>query len=133
MMHLGHVQDQYEATKMDSANLALVFAPNLLRQEVDDISSIINTGKQSSIIDTLVEQREWVFDPYPAEEEEEEEEQQQQGGVAVREDPGELEDQVPDTPIQTQEEFENDVVLEDSPPGYHEGPRATIAVTDVKS
>lgn len=82
MMHLGRVQDQYEATKMDSVNLALVFAPDLLRKEVDDISSIINTGKQSSIIDTLIEQREWVFDPYPVEddEEEEDEEEEESGG-----------------------------------------------------
>jgi hypothetical protein len=52
---------------MDSANLAICFAPNLLRQEVNDLTSIINTGKQSSIIDTLIEQQEWVFDPYPEE------------------------------------------------------------------
>ncbi|GJJ73068.1 hypothetical protein EMPS_05426 [Entomortierella parvispora] len=135
MMHLGRVQDQYEATKMDSANLALVFAPNLLRQEVDDISSIINTGKQSSIIDTLIEQREWVFDPYPPEEEEEEEEhQQQQGGAIVGEDTGELEDPVQEcTPIQTQGAFGKDALFEDSPPDYQENPRATVAVTDVKS
>ncbi|KAI8601464.1 Rho GTPase activation protein [Dissophora ornata] len=75
MMHLGRVQDQYHTTKMDSANLAICFAPNLLRQEVDDLTSIINTGKQSSIIDTLIEQREWVFDPYPEEDEEVEGEQ----------------------------------------------------------
>ncbi|KAF9190183.1 Rho GTPase-activating protein 21 [Haplosporangium sp. Z 767] len=74
MMHLGRVQDQYHTTKMDSANLAICFAPNLLRQEVNDLTSIINTGKQSSIIDTLIEQREWVFDPYPEEDEDEIEE-----------------------------------------------------------
>ncbi|KAF9998214.1 Rho GTPase-activating protein 21 [Entomortierella chlamydospora] len=73
MMHLGHVQDQYQTTKMDSANLAICFAPNLLRQEVDDLTSIINTGKQSSIVDTLIEQREWIFDPYPEDDEGEEE------------------------------------------------------------
>ncbi|KAG0343099.1 Rho GTPase-activating protein 21 [Podila horticola] len=73
MMHLGHVQDEYQTTKMDSANLAICFAPNLLRQEVDDLTSIINTGKQSSIVDTLIEQREWVFDPYPEDDEEDEE------------------------------------------------------------
>ncbi|KAG0263657.1 Rho GTPase-activating protein 21 [Mortierella polycephala] len=78
MMHLGHVQDQYHTTKMDSANLAICFAPNLLRQEVDDLTSIINTGKQSSIIDTLIEQREWIFDPYPEEDEEEIEEELQE-------------------------------------------------------
>ncbi|KAF9971833.1 hypothetical protein BGZ73_005126 [Actinomortierella ambigua] len=72
MMHLGRVQDHYQYTKMDSANLAICFAPNLLRQEVDDLTSIINTGKQSSIVDTLIEQREWIFDPYPTEEDEEE-------------------------------------------------------------
>ncbi|KAF9113006.1 hypothetical protein BGX27_002402, partial [Mortierella sp. AM989] len=71
MMHLGRVQDQYQTTKMDSANLAICFAPNLLRQEVDDITSIINTGKQSSIVDTLIEQRDWIFDPYPEDDEEE--------------------------------------------------------------
>ncbi|KAG0366976.1 Rho GTPase-activating protein 21 [Gamsiella multidivaricata] len=71
MMHLGRIQDQYHTTKMDSANLAICFAPNLLRQEVNDLTSIINTGKQSSIIDTLIEQREWVFDPYPEDDEEE--------------------------------------------------------------
>ncbi|KAF9433946.1 Rho GTPase-activating protein 21 [Entomortierella beljakovae] len=65
MTHLGHVQDQYQTTKMDSANLAICFAPNLLRQEVDDLTSIINTGKQSSIVNTLIEQQEWIFDPYP--------------------------------------------------------------------
>ncbi|KAF9940762.1 hypothetical protein BGZ65_006224 [Modicella reniformis] len=69
MSHLGRVQDQYHTTKMDSANLAICFAPNLLRQEVDDLTSIINTGKQSSIVDTLIEQREWVFDPYPEDDE----------------------------------------------------------------
>ncbi|KAF9354553.1 Rho GTPase-activating protein 21 [Mortierella sp. AD094] len=69
MMHLGRVQDQYQTTKMDSANLAICFAPNLLRQEVDDLTSIINTGKQSSIVDTLIEQREWIFDPYPEDDE----------------------------------------------------------------
>ncbi|KAF9920559.1 hypothetical protein FBU30_009602 [Linnemannia zychae] len=67
MLHLSRVQDQYATTKMDSANLAICFAPNLLRQEVNDLTSIINTGKQSSIIDTLIEQQEWVFDPYPEE------------------------------------------------------------------
>ncbi|KAF9167701.1 hypothetical protein DFQ26_003489 [Actinomortierella ambigua] len=72
MMHLGRVQDHYQYTKMDSANLAICFAPNLLRQEVDDLTSIINTGKQSSIVDTLIEQREWIFDPYPADDDEEE-------------------------------------------------------------
>ncbi|KAF9903243.1 hypothetical protein BX616_001689, partial [Lobosporangium transversale] len=76
MMHLGRVQDQYQTTKMDSANLAICFAPNLLRQEVNDITSIIHTGKQSSIIDTLIEQRDWVFDPYPEEEGEHQEEQE---------------------------------------------------------
>lgn len=81
MMHLGHIQDQYQTTKMDSANLAICFAPNLLRQEVDDLTSIINTGKQSSIVDTLIEQREWVFDPYPEEDEEDEE-----GGQGEKED-----------------------------------------------
>ncbi|KAG0327640.1 hypothetical protein BGZ99_007221 [Dissophora globulifera] len=81
MEHLGRVQDQYHTTKMDSANLAICFAPNLLRQEVDDLTSIINTGKQSSIIDTLIEQREWVFDPYPEEDEDEEGE----GGVEAGE------------------------------------------------
>ncbi|KAF9979936.1 Rho GTPase-activating protein 21 [Mortierella antarctica] len=75
MMHLGRVQDQYHTTKMDSANLAICFAPNLLRQQVDDMTSIINTGKQSSIIDTLIEQREWIFDPYPEEDEDEDEEE----------------------------------------------------------
>lgn len=65
MTHLGRVQDQYPTTKMDSANLAICFAPNLLRQQVDDLSSIIHTGKQSTIIDALIEQHEWVFDPYP--------------------------------------------------------------------
>ncbi|KAG0036060.1 Rho GTPase-activating protein 21 [Podila clonocystis] len=79
MMHLGHIQDQYQTTKMDSANLAICFAPNLLRQEVDDLTSIINTGKQSSIVDTLIEQREWLFDPYPEDDEEEEEGGQAQG------------------------------------------------------
>ncbi|KAF9963888.1 hypothetical protein BGZ70_007124 [Mortierella alpina] len=77
MMHLGRVQDQYHTTKMDSANLAICFAPNLLRQQVDDLTSIINTGKQSSIVDTLIEQREWIFDPYPEEDEEEEEEEEE--------------------------------------------------------
>ncbi|KAI8350553.1 hypothetical protein B0O80DRAFT_458071 [Mortierella sp. GBAus27b] len=72
MMHLGRVQDEYATTKMDSANLAICFAPNLLRQQVDDLSSIINTGKQSSIIDTLIEQREWVFDPYPEDDDDDE-------------------------------------------------------------
>ncbi|KAG0093592.1 Rho GTPase-activating protein 21 [Podila epicladia] len=81
MTHLGHIQDQYQTTKMDSANLAICFAPNLLRQEVDDLTSIINTGKQSSIVDTLIEQREWVFDPYPEEDEEDE-----QGGQGEKED-----------------------------------------------
>ncbi|KAF9579982.1 hypothetical protein BGW38_003543, partial [Lunasporangiospora selenospora] len=75
MKHLGRVQDQYATTKMDSANLAICFAPNLLRQEVDDLTSIINTGKQSSIIDTMIEQQEWIFDPYPDDDEEEEEEE----------------------------------------------------------
>ncbi|KAG0349616.1 Rho GTPase-activating protein 12 [Podila humilis] len=78
MMHLGRIQGQYQTTKMDSANLAICFAPNLLRQEVDDLTSIINTGKQSSIVDTLIEQREWVFDPYPEDEDEEEDEEQLQ-------------------------------------------------------
>lgn len=70
MLHLSRIQDQYVTTKMDSANLAICFAPNLLRQEVNDLTSIINTGKQSSIIDTLIEQQEWVFDPYPEEDDE---------------------------------------------------------------
>ncbi|KAF9107082.1 hypothetical protein BGX29_007444 [Mortierella sp. GBA35] len=65
MLHLSRVQDQYQTTKM-----AICFAPNLLRQQVDDLTSIINTGKQSSIIDTLIEQQEWVFDPYPEEDDE---------------------------------------------------------------
>ncbi|KAG0050826.1 hypothetical protein BGZ83_004411 [Gryganskiella cystojenkinii] len=86
MAHLGRIQDQYETTKMDSANLAICFAPNLLRQEVDDISSIINTGKQSSIIDTLIEQREWVFDPYPVEEDDEgEDDAGEEGGEGTEE------------------------------------------------
>ncbi|KAF9140514.1 hypothetical protein BGX30_006403 [Mortierella sp. GBA39] len=78
MLHLSRVQDQYQTTKMDSANLAICFAPNLLRQEVDDLTSIINTGKQSSIIDTLIEQQEWVFDPYPEEDDETDEQQQEE-------------------------------------------------------
>ncbi|KAF9574445.1 hypothetical protein EC968_006429 [Mortierella alpina] len=83
MMHLGRVQDQYHTTKMDSANLAICFAPNLLRQQVDDLTSIINTGKQSSIIDTLIEQREWIFDPYPEEDEEEQEDEEEEEEVEV--------------------------------------------------
>ncbi|KAF9277300.1 hypothetical protein BGZ68_009398 [Mortierella alpina] len=86
MMHLGRVQDQYHTTKMDSANLAICFAPNLLRQQVDDLTSIINTGKQSSIIDTLIEQREWVFDPYPEEEEDEEEGEEEEEEKEKEED-----------------------------------------------
>lgn len=84
MLHLSRVQDQYQTTKMDSANLAICFAPNLLRQEVDDLTSIINTGKQSSIIDTLIEQQEWVFDPYPEEEDETGEQQQQVHHAATK-------------------------------------------------
>ena len=125
-MHLGRVQDQYEATKMDSANLALVFAPNLLRQEVDDISSIINTGKQSSIIDTLIEQREWVFDPYPVEddEEEEDEEEEERGGS--------MEEEV-SIPARDQGILEEGVG-ENLPPGYYEGTTGVhLAATDTKS
>lgn len=84
MLHLSRVQDQYQTTKMDSANLAICFAPNLLRQEVDDLTSIINTGKQSSIIDTLIEQQEWVFDPYPEEDDETGEQHQQAHHAATK-------------------------------------------------
>ncbi|KAK5810010.1 Rho GTPase activation protein [Linnemannia elongata] len=92
MLHLSRVQDQYQTTKMDSANLAICFAPNLLRQEVDDLTSIINTGKQSSIIDTLIEQQEWVFDPYP-EEDDETGDQQQQVHHAVTKLPADMVDE----------------------------------------
>lgn len=107
MMHLGHVQDQYQTTKMDSANLAICFAPNLLRQEVDDLTSIINTGKQSSIVDTLIEQREWVFDPYPEDDEEEEEEGG--GGQGDKENAPEQHHQEQDVFVQYETQDEEDV------------------------
>lgn len=106
MTHLGHIQDQYQTTKMDSANLAICFAPNLLRQEVDDLTSIINTGKQSSIIDTLIEQREWVFDPYPEDDEEEEE---VEGGQGERDSEPEQHHQEQDVFVQYETQDEEDV------------------------
>ncbi|KAF9215977.1 Rho GTPase-activating protein 21 [Podila verticillata] len=105
MMHLGHVQDQYQTTKMDSANLAICFAPNLLRQEVDDLTSIINTGKQSSIVDTLIEQREWVFDPYPEDDDEEEE----GGGQGEKENEPEQHHPEQDVFVQYETQHEEDV------------------------
>lgn len=111
MMHLGHVQDQYDTTKMDSANLAICFAPNLLRQEVDDLTSIINTGKQSSIIDTLIEQREWVFDPYPEEDDEVEDEQATQAEQAESDDQLEQVEQVDQ--IEEEQCWEEDGGLEE--------------------
>jgi hypothetical protein len=85
---------------MDSANLAICFAPNLLRQEVDDLTSIINTGKQSSIIDTLIEQQEWVFNPYP---EEDDEGEQQALQLAMH--------HTTNAPVEADEEYE--VVVEE--------------------
>ncbi|KAF8985957.1 hypothetical protein BGZ46_000043 [Entomortierella lignicola] len=102
MMHLGHVQDHYQTTKMDSANLAICFAPNLLRQEVDDLASIINTGKQSSIVDTLIEQREWIFDPYPDDDDEE----TQEGERDTQEEEGEIQGETQGEPEEREEEDE---------------------------
>ncbi|KAF9422288.1 hypothetical protein BGZ94_008614 [Podila epigama] len=112
MNHLGHVQDQYSTTKMDSANLAICFAPNLLRQQVDDLTSIINTGKQSSIVDTLIEQREWIFDPYPEDEDEEQEEQEEQERE-VDNGSNDYETTNLAQHQQQQQQFENEQLIED--------------------
>jgi fructose-specific component phosphotransferase system IIB-like protein len=60
--HLARVATHSHVNKMESANLAIVFGPTLIKPPVESMESVLNVGPQNSIVDALIMQVEWMFD-----------------------------------------------------------------------
>ena len=59
--HLARVGANGENNKMLPTNLAIVFGPTLLRPEVETMSSIMNMGAQSNLVENIINAHEWMF------------------------------------------------------------------------
>ena len=61
IIHLARVSQCASVNKMETANLAIVFGPTLMRAERDSIEMVMNMGYQNSLVEHLIIQAEWMF------------------------------------------------------------------------
>jgi len=59
--HLARVAQSASANKMETANLAIVFGPTLMRAEHDSMEMVMNMGYQNSLMEHLIIQADWMF------------------------------------------------------------------------
>ena len=62
MRHLNRVADHSDVNKMEASNLALIFSVGLLRPPADDLSGIMQTDLQSTVIEAIIQQVDWFFE-----------------------------------------------------------------------
>jgi len=48
---------------MESANVAIVFGPTVMRMQVEDMSSVFNLGYQNRIVELIVVNYDYIFSP----------------------------------------------------------------------
>ncbi|XP_064210907.1 rho GTPase-activating protein 21-B isoform X7 [Tribolium castaneum] len=62
MFHLKKVMDNSEINKMEAKNLAIVFGPNIVRPEDDNMETMVsNMTHQYKIVETLLTSADWFF------------------------------------------------------------------------
>jgi len=59
--HLARVSQQAATNKMETANLAIVFGPTLMRAENESMEMVLNMGYQNSLVEHLILQADWMF------------------------------------------------------------------------
>jgi len=61
MRHLARVAQQSSINRMETANLAIVFGPTLMRAENETMDMVMNMGYQNSLVEHLIIQADWMF------------------------------------------------------------------------
>ncbi|OZJ04939.1 hypothetical protein BZG36_02644 [Bifiguratus adelaidae] len=60
--HLARVAYHSEENKMEASNLALIFSVGVLRSGHEDLSSMLNTGAHSKVVEAIIQHAGWFFD-----------------------------------------------------------------------
>lgn len=63
IVHLNKVAGYCEYTKMESSSLAIVFAPGLLRSQMEGYDAVMNLTYQNTALETMINQCEFIFAP----------------------------------------------------------------------